>query len=497
VYRLSEQTPQLLRSKGIPNGQQSIRYTTPFSPYTGTAVVSLGETFERFLQNAPISVMFRALLERAIDPTEIDRLFERTTTRQYTREILFSSIVKLMGSVVCGVHPSIRAAYLDALGEIAASLTAVYEKLQGIEPEVCRGFVTDCAGRLRPLVQRLETTASQPVSGYRAKVLDGNHLAGTEHRPAAVRTTRAAALPGQALAVLDLASSLIVDVVPCEDAYTQERALIDQVLPGVEPQDLWIGDRNLCTTRLIFGVHARGGSFLVRQHQSTLYWSEVTPWEAMGRAESGTVSEQTIQVEDPASGGTMQLRRIRLDLDRPTREKETTLFLLTDLPRERAGAALLCQTYRRRWRVENIFQALTEALRCEIDTLAYPKAALFGFCTAVVAYNVLAVVRAALGAEHGPEVVEAKVSTYYLAHEVDSKYDGMMIALPPSEWKPFRRLSDGAMVEFLREVASQVWLAKYPRSRRGPKKPPPKKTSGRKNHHVSTARELHKRIQQE
>ena len=106
--------------------------------------------------------------------------------------------------------------------------------------------------------------------------------------------------------------------------------------------------------------------------------------------------------------------------------------------------------------MENIFQTLTEALRCEIDTLAYPKAALFGFCTAVVAYNVLAVVRAALGAEHGPEVVEAKVSNYYLAHEVDSKYDGMMIAIPPSEWKPFRRLSEGAMAEFLREAASQV-----------------------------------------
>ena len=171
--------------------------------------------------------------------------------------------------------------------------------------------------------------------------------------------------------------------------------------------------------------------------------------------------------------------------------------MLTDIPRERGDARLLCETYRRRWRLEDVFQALTEALNCEIDTLAYPKAALFGFCTAVVAYNVLAVVRAALRSEHGHDVVEEEVSNYYLAHEVDSKYDGMMIAIPPSQWKPFRRLSDGAMAEFLREVASQVWLAKYPRSVRGPKKPPPKKTSGRKNHHVSTARLLDKQVQQE
>ena len=36
----------------------------------------LGEVFERFIQQAPISVMFRTLLEQALDPAEIDRLSE-------------------------------------------------------------------------------------------------------------------------------------------------------------------------------------------------------------------------------------------------------------------------------------------------------------------------------------------------------------------------------------------------------------------------------------
>ena len=144
-----------------------------------------------------------------------------------------------------------------------------------------------------------------------------------------------------------------------------------------------------------------------------------------------------------------------------------------------------------------MFQTLTEALRCEIDTLAYPKAALFGFCVALVAYNVLATVRAALRSEHGAEAVETKASNYHLADEVATTYEGMMIALPPSEWEPLGRLSVAELAEFLREAASQAWLAKYPRATRGPKKPPPRKTSGRTNHHVSTARLLHKQIQQE
>lgn len=442
--------------------------------------------------------MVRALLEQTLDPAALDRLFKDTATKQYTREVLFSSLVKLMASVVCGVEPSVRAAYLSSLGEIAASLSAVYVKLQGVEVEVCRALVAEPAVKLAALVHALGGTMPQPVPGYRAKVLDGNHLAGTEHRPKPTRTTGAAVLPGQSLAVLDLETRLVVDVVPWEDAHTQERALIDFILPKVGPGDLWIDDRNFCTTRFIFGVRGQGGSFLVRQHKSTLYWEETTPWTVIGRTSTGLVHEQTIRVRtsNADDAETMDLRRIRLDLDRPTEDKETEIFLLTDVPQDKADALLLCETYRLRWRIENVFQTLTEALTCEIDTLAYPKAALFGFCVAVVMYNVLAVVRAALRAEHGRETVEAKVSNYFLANEVARTYEGMMIALPPAEWTAFQTLSVSELAEFLREVASQVWLAKYPRTVRGPKKPRPKRTSGKIDHHVSTARLLLERNQQ-
>src|SRR3954451_25067537 len=458
--------------------------------------MQLGEVFERFIQQAPISVMFRTLLEHALDPAEIDRLLEENASRQYTREVLFSSIVELMGAVVRGAQPSVRAAYLASLGEVAASLSALYEKLKGLEPGVCRAFVLDNAGRLAPLVRQLGAALPQPIAGYRAKILDGNHLAGTEHRPRVTRTTRAAALPGQSLVVLDPATMLVIDVVPCEDAHAQERSLVDQVLPGVEPGDLWIADRNFCTTRLVFGTRARGGSFLVRQHKSTLYWEQATPWAEVGRVATGRVSEQTITVTEADGSGAMTLRRIRLELDQPTRDKETELFLVTDVPRERADARMLADAYRNRWRLENVFQTLTEALTCEINTLAYPKAALFGFSVALVAYNVLATIRAALRSEHGREAVEAHVSNYHLANEVATTYEGMMIALPPSEWAPLGRLSPAEVAEFLREVASQAWLAEYPRTVRGPEKPRPNRTSGRKNHHESTARLLHKRIQQ-
>jgi IS4 transposase len=454
-----------------------------------------GDVFERFLQLAPISVRYRALWERALDPDELNRRFDETATNQYTREFLFSAMVDLMGAVVCGSHPSVRAAYLASLGKIAASLTAVSEKLKGLEPGVCRGFVVDTVGRLALLVEQLDTLP-QPMPGYRTKILDGNHLTGTEHRIPETRTTRAAVLPGQTLVVLDPATMLAIDVVPCEDAHAQERSLVDQVWPGVERRDLWIADRNFCTTRFLFGVAAGQGCFLVRQHCSTLHWEEMTSWVEVGRVTTGLVHEQTIRVTTAAGETPMELRRIRLELDQPTRNKEKELFLLTNLPAEDASALLLAEVYRRRWTLENVFQSLTEALNCEVNTLAYPKAALFGFCVALAAYNVLAVVRAALRSEHGRETVEETVSNYHLVQEVESTYEEMMIALPPAEWGIFQQLNETEMVEFLREAAAQAWLAKYPRTKRGPKKPRPKRESGKMNHHVATARLLKGKNQQ-
>ena len=64
-------------------------------------------------------------------------------------------------------------------------------------------------------------------------------------------------MPGHALVVLDPRLMLATDVILCEDGHAQERSLLDQIVPMVAPSDLWIADRNFCTTDFLFGI-ARG-----------------------------------------------------------------------------------------------------------------------------------------------------------------------------------------------------------------------------------------------
>ncbi len=106
----------------------------------------------------------------------------------------------------------------------------------------------------------------------------------------------------------------------------------------------------------------------------------------------------------------LRVRCVRVRLKSRTRDGESEIVLLTNLPAEVANAETVATRYGRRWTVETMFQELTQHLGCEVNTLGYPKAALFGFCVALVAYNVLAVVKAALRSVHGEEKVEKEVS---------------------------------------------------------------------------------------
>ena len=221
----------------------------------------LDDIFERFAEQSPVTVMARAALEHALDPAAIDALFEEVAERQYTRTLLFSTVVDLMGTVVCNVRPAIHAAFQANAESIGVSLRAVYDKIDRTEPGVSAELVRHTARTLGPVITAMGGGRPAWLPGYPVKILDGNHLAGTEHRLKELRTIGAGALPGHALVVLDPQAMLVTDVFPCEDGHAQERSLLDQVLETIRSGEVWIADRNFCTTGLPLR-HRPAGRFL-------------------------------------------------------------------------------------------------------------------------------------------------------------------------------------------------------------------------------------------
>lgn len=443
-------------------------------------------------QAAPLGVLVRGLMEWFLDEASMERLFRQHAPDQYTRELTIAALVGLMTQVSAGLRPSVYSAYQADHAAPAPTLSttyqAVYGKLGRMNPEATAALVRFSAERLQPLTDLLPP-ASEDLPGYRLRILDGNVLTGTDHRLKPLRSLLNACLPGKSLVVYEPGSALVTDLVLCEDAYRQERALLIDLLPRVRAKDLMVADRNFCTTRFVFGVAAQQGCFLVREHASNVPWEAVGPLKKRGSTATGDVYEQTVRVTNPETKGAMKLRRIELRLFEKTRDGERTLALLTNAPGE-LSAVQLAELYRRRWTIETHFQFLTESLHCEVAGLAKPRAALFLFAMALVAGNALAVVRASLRQAQGREA-EAEVSGYYLAHEMAASFRAVNLYAASLDWKGWRELRPRLLVRLLTAIAHHVNMALLTRAQRGPKKPPAvKPTYDKKHKHFSTARLL-------
>jgi IS4 transposase len=450
----------------------------------------LGKAFEKFADGSPVCVMIRGSLEYALSEEFVDELFESTATKQYTRDLLFSDIVDVMASVVCQVFPSVNAAFTKQRDRFTVSRRAVYDKIANVEPCVIRELVRQTAERMTPVVENLQRRIERRglLPGYRVRIVDGNHLAATEHRIKELREIASGPLPGQALVVFDPDLGLVVDVFPCEDAYVQERRLVLEVLDSMGPGEVWIEDRNFCTSAFLFQTAANDSYFIVRQHETNVRWQTVGRRRKVGRTETGMVYEQEVEIVDDW-GETLQVRRITIKLDQPTEDGDTEVHIFTNLPK-RVRATRVADAYRGRWNIEGAFGELATALHCEISSLGYPPAALFSFGIGLIAYNMLSTVRIALAASHGEECLD-DISAYYVADEIRGMMRGMMVAIPHEKWqRQFRTLTPRQMANLLVALAKRVNLKCFRKYRRGPKKPPPPRKRHKRKPHVSTARVL-------
>jgi hypothetical protein len=287
--------------------------------------------------------------------------------------------------------------------------------------------------------------------------------------------------------------------VPWEDAHSQERTVMNHLISSAGPGELWIGDRNFCTRTILYGLIAQGAHFLIREHGVNANPKEVSKLKRIGRIDTGMLYEQKVSLVEERGDQqiTHVLRRIELHLDEPTEDGEEIIRLLSNVP-DRVEAKVLAPLYRRRWRVENLFQRLESVLHSEVRTLGIPRAALLAFGVALLAYNVLTLLKTAMRIQHERELkkTQMEISPYYIAVELRACYAGMVlaIALAPQAWREYQCLSDKQLATALLKLAATIDPVRF---RSHPRKPKAKKKKGYASKlavasHVATARLLRK-----
>lgn len=446
--------------------------------------------FQRFATERPIAVMTQMTLSHLLDADSVDRVFADHAELQYERKLSFSTLTQLVSSVVLGTNASVNAGWRKMKDRLGVSVTATYGKLERVESRLSQALVRYSFQQVLDVRQALGPAPPHDITGYETRILDGNHLSKTEHRLKETRDITAAPLPGKSLVVMSPRHDAVCDYFPIEDGHAQERSVLDDVLETVRRNQLWVADRNFCTLKFMYGIFSRGAVFIIRHH-GNLIGCIRGRLKKVGKTPTGTVYEQSFDL--PAyDGETRTVRRIVVKLNEPTRDGDTEIAILSNMPHDRADALEIAEQYRRRWRIETVFQHLTEALTCEINALCYPKAALFCFANALVAYNAVSIVKAAIAATHGRDAV-CSLSHYYLALEISETTDGMLIALPVEQWSYFSELRSAEFAASLTEVAAKLNPRNYRKNVRGPKKPKPKKKHKKQAVHVSTKSILDKR----
>lgn len=459
-------------------------------PGTASADFFQNPMFHLFAKARPVAVLSQMAFRHLLDSQALQQVFEENAQSQREVTIPFSALTRMMASVVLGQEPSVNAAIKKLSGDLLASHQAVYGKLQRLETGISRGLVTYSFQRTLALQQHLGSFSRHDIAGYETRILDGNHLAATEHRLLETRNITAAPLPGKTLVVYSPRYDAVMDCFPIEDGHAQERSALDEVLKTVSKRQLWVADRNFCTLKFLYGIAAAGAAFIIRQH-GQLVGQPLGKLREVGKTETGVVYEQKFQLPE-YKGSSLVIRRIIVKLHQPTRDGDRQVLLLTNLSCDEVDAVTISEEYRKRWRIETVMQVLTEALRCEIKPLCYPKAALFGFSIALVMYNALSIVLAAIKAEHGRETSEA-LSRYSMALEIAQASDGMLVALPPSQWASLHHVSPERLAQEMQQIVRNMDFTYYWKSLRGPKKPKPKPTHARRKVHVSTKKLLDQR----
>lgn len=433
--------------------------------------------------------MARVVLEQALPADWVDQTFDATRQRQYPRALLMSTVIALMLPVALGLQPSLHAAARRQRDALPVSLVALYNKVKRTEPAFLRALIQGSAARLQAL--RAAPGATPPtLPGYQLRLLDGNHLPASEKRCKRLRTAPGAALPGHALVVYDPDADLVVDLLPCEDAYESERVGAAILLQSAAPGELWLADRHFCTRPLLQAWGEAGACVIVREPANHPRAQAHAPLQPAGRSRSGAVAEQRIGLAEMPT----PWRRIRLELDTPTEAGATTLWLWSNLP-DAIPAATIADLYHRRWGIEALFGRLEGALASELRTLDQPRAALLGFASALLAYNVLALLKHHIEQAHAQTNPPLAVSVYHLVLAVRTTYAGLCIALPEEAWAPWAKAPPAALVAYLQRLAAQVTPHRLALSRRGPKqkKTKPYVAPQQASRHFATARVLKQR----
>jgi hypothetical protein len=445
------------------------------------------------------------------DDNHLDDLFERLRGRQYTRELTFPVVVRLIADALIQYRGSGRRSFLHGQedGILDTSRQSVYSKLGRIDLALSEAFLAEGAQRL---LQILPDTASDApllpsrLQGFDIYIVDGKIVKRVAKLLKPLRGQKGGLLGGKALVALHLQSRLAIAMASVADGEVNDAKLVPALLPQVAQtllrRRLAVLDSQFCDLTQTALLLAQGDHFVVRAHPKVHFHPDAAADHAHDTGVACGVDERgRTWTQDwgwlgvPHGKKSLYVRRITLH-----RPGDNAVVIYTDLlnPHEFPAADLLT-VYLARWGIERVFQQITEVfdLRSLIGTT--PEGTVFQLSFCLLLYNMIQVVRAHVA--QAAQLPVETISTELLYEDVRRQLTALaevvglaraaeLLTLPVGGL-----LTAGLVQESLAMLLAEVWTERWRKSVN--KKPRKHPTKGHDRNHTSVQRVLeeHRRHQ--
>jgi len=433
------------------------------------------------LDRLPLADAVLTLMAYALDPDTLGDIFEAHRGPSFEQVLTFPTFVRLIGDALLQHQGRGRQSFRRAQeqGTLPTSVEAAYGKLRRIPLSLSLGFLEGACARIHALAPPTAVAWEVPASlrGLNPVILDGKTIKKVAKRLKATRAAQGKISGGKLLVALEPRTGSVLTMAADLDGEANEARLVPDLLPRVGrrvPADrLWIADRQ-------FGDPVQIGRFLGQAGDHVLVrWDGKTGFQpdpdrpaVRGRDRRGRVVIQEWGRLGAASNKRRRdVRRITL-----LRPGEEAVVLLTDLLDEsRYPADDLLEAYLARWRIERVFQQITEvfALRHLIGSTA--RATVFQAAFCLVLYDLIGVVRAYIALGRAEVVTTEEVSGEQIFYDTRRQLGGLYELFGVAELTAcVDRVGDGeAMRAWLGRRLGGLWTARWKKAMN--KKPRAKK----------------------
>ena len=449
-------------------------------------------TMREILDRLPLAEGVLWLWGWIADDAFLDDLYQHWRGRSYEKVLTFPTFVHLIADALLKREGSARQSFerADEADALPTSIQAAYGKLRRVPIALSQAFLSRCTERMRMVMPPL-TGQELPVSlaSFDVVIIDGKTIKRLAKRLKPLRSAAGGAVGGKAVVALSLSSGLALAMQAHADGHANEvrlvPGLLSQVRHLVAGARLWLGDRAYSYPERLKGFAEQGDAFVIRLRSDITFTPDADRPARKERDGSGRrVRQEWGWLGRPTGRHRIYVRRVTLE-----RGEEESVVLVTNLLDERSYPVTdLLDLYLLRWRIERVFQQVTEVFSLKHLIGSSPEASVFQFAFCLLLYNLLQVVRAVVAANEQRPI--ETISTEKLFTDVREQLVAWTLLIGPvitaMTWRkpPTPEQASTHIYELLRSVWTKRWIKAPPQKRK------PARQRLRRTPHVSAHKVL-------